>query len=120
LAREAKWLIMLNYEENERALKELFQDVKTVPNTLPPVYTFGEVIISYDREGHIKVIASTKSEQLQPTGDSWLKRWHARLVPLTTTDGPEQGLIDSWIRRWRGRRWRLAKTTDSQQQLGQV
>lgn len=94
---------MLNYEENERALKELFQDVKSVPDTFPPVYICGDTIISYDRQGKIRVIASTKSEQSQPSEDGWFKRWQARLVPLTGAEGPEQGLIDSWIQRWHGR-----------------
>jgi len=94
---------MLNYEENERALKELFQDVKSVPDTFPPVYICGETIISYDRQGKIRVIASTKSEQPQPSEDGWFKRWQARLIPLTGAEGPEQGLIDSWIQRWHGR-----------------
>ena len=79
---------MVNYEENERALKELFQDVKSVPDTLPPVYICGEIIISYDRRGKIRVIASTKSEQ--PSEDGWFKRWQARLVPLT---GAGAGLV---------------------------
>lgn len=101
--------MMGSYEENERALKELFHDVKSVPGTFPPVYTFGDMIIGYDRRGQIRVMASTKTE---PSGENgWLKRWQARLTPLTAA-GTEQSLIDQWIRRWQSRRWRLDKATE--------
>ena len=111
---------MLTYEENERALKELFQDVKTVAGTFPPVYTCGDIIISYDRQGHIKVVASTKSEPALSGDAGWFKRWQELLVPLATAGETEQGLIDHWIRRWHGHRIRLAKATRARRQLRQV
>jgi hypothetical protein len=101
--------MMGNYEENERALKELFQEVKSVPGTFPPVYTFGDMIIGYDRRGQIRVMASIKTEP--PGANGWLKRWQARLTPLTMPAETEQSLIDQWIRRWQNRRWRLDKAS---------
>jgi hypothetical protein len=103
--------IMTNYEENERALKELFQDVKSVRGTFPPVYNCGDAIIGYNREGQTKVMASTKVTSPLQTQDGWLKRWQARLKPLTGTSGTEQNLIDSWIQRWRSRHWRQDEHT---------
>jgi hypothetical protein len=102
--------MMGNYEENERALKELFHEVKSVPGTFPPVYTCGDTIIGYDRRGQIRVMASTKTEP--PEGNGWLKRWQARLTPLTAAAHTEQRLIDQWIRRWQSRRWRLDKASE--------
>lgn len=101
---------MGTYEENERALRELFQEVKSVPGTFPPVYTFGDTIIGYDRQGQIRVMASIKTES--PGENGWLKRWQARLTPLTAAVENEQSLIDYWIRRWYNRRWRLDKASE--------
>lgn len=92
--------IMGNYEENERALRELFQEVKSVPGTFPPVYTFGDAIIGYDREGQIRVMASTKELPSVPEESGWFRRWQARLMPLTRPADAKQRLIDQWIRRW--------------------
>lgn len=104
---------MGNYEENERALRELFQEVKSVPGTFPPVYTCGDVIIGYDREGQIRVMASTKDESPAASEESgWFKRWQARLTILTTASSAEQSVIDQWIRRWHNRRWQVNKTTE--------
>lgn len=104
---------MGNYEENERALRELFQEVKSVPGTFPPVYTCGDAIIGYDREGQIRVMASTKDELPAVSVESgWLKRWQARLIPLTGAAEAEQSLIDQWIRRWQSRRWLINKTNE--------
>jgi hypothetical protein len=109
---------MSNYEENERALKELIQDVKSVPGTFPPVYTCGDVIIGYDRQGQFRVMASIKAEPVVSTEDGWFKRWQSRLTPLTPGDENQQNLIDTWIHRWQERHW---KSHDpSQRQLGQV
>jgi hypothetical protein len=102
--------MMVNYEENERALKELFHDLKSVPGTFPPVYTCGDAIIGYDRRGQIRVMASARTE---PAGENgWLKRWQARLTPLAAAAQTEQSLIDQWIRRWHSRRWRLDKAAE--------
>lgn len=106
--------MMTDYAENERALKELFQDVQSVPGTFPPVYTCGDVIIGYDGQGQIRVMASTKAAPAQPNAEGgWLKRWQARLTPLTGGGGSEQNLIDAWIRRWQSRRWRLDKAVET-------
>jgi hypothetical protein len=112
---------MINYEENERALKELIQDVKSVPDTFPPVYACGEILIGYDAQGQFRVMASIK-EQSQLAEAGWLKRWQARLTPLTIMVETEQSLIDGWIRRWHSRRWRLnrAAETAAHTQLRQV
>jgi hypothetical protein len=113
---------MTAYEENERGLKELFQDLQSVPDTFPPVYNCGDVIIGYDRQGHIRVMASTKTEPSLHVEEGWLKRWQARLIPLTSVAEVEQSVIDHWIRRWHNRRWRVHKAaeTSSQGQLRQA
>ena len=98
---------MGNYQDNEKALKELIQDVKSVPGTFPPVYTCGEVIIGYDGQGQFRVMALMKAEPAYLAETGWLKRWQARLTPLTSAGTTEQSLIDGWIRRWHSRRWRL-------------
>jgi hypothetical protein len=109
---------MKSYEENERALKELFQDLKSVPDTFPPVYNCGDVIIGYDRQGQIRVVASTKTESPLESEEGWLKRWQARLTPLTTAAEFEQNVIDHWIRRWHNRRWRLNKAAEGRPAAG--
>jgi hypothetical protein len=104
---------MTDYQENERALMELFQEVHTVPGTFPPVYTCGDVIIGYDGQGQIRVMASTKTESPVMMEQGWLKRWQARLLPLTPIGENPQNLIDAWIRRWQNRRWRLEKSVET-------
>ncbi|MCK6625114.1 MAG: hypothetical protein L6R45_08045 [Anaerolineae bacterium] len=94
------------YEENERALKELIQGIKSVPGTFPPVYNCGDMLIGYDRQGQFRVMASIKSEPVLPAETDWLKQWQARLTPLTHNSENEQNLIDYWIHRWQARRWK--------------
>ncbi|MBI1879757.1 MAG: hypothetical protein HYR94_16300, partial [Chloroflexi bacterium] len=72
----------------------------------------GEIIICYDAQGQFRVMASIKIEP-DLAEDGWLKRWQARLTPLTTLVETEQTLIDSWIRRWHSRRWRLDKSAET-------
>jgi hypothetical protein len=70
------------FEETERALRQLLQGVELVPGTFPPVYTWGDLVIGYDRSGQIKVIASSTPEEPAQGEDSWLKRWQAKLTTL--------------------------------------
>ena len=48
----------MNYQNDESGLAELFQDLKPVPDTAPPVYMLDEVLIGYDKLEQIGVIAA--------------------------------------------------------------
>jgi hypothetical protein len=76
---------VVNYEEIEQILKQLLQDLHPVPGTFPPVYTCGDLLISYDRQGQIKITGSILTEPTpSPAEPRWLK------------------LPERWFKRWSG------------------
>ena len=48
----------MKYKTDQSGLTELFQDLKPVPYTAPPVYMLDEVLIGYDKLEQIRVIAA--------------------------------------------------------------
>ena len=105
---------MLNYEEIEHALKELFQNVQTVPGTWPPVYTCDNFLIGFDGQGQIKVTGSittgpgSSSVELQG-----LERWQERFLPSFWLGAVKQRLPESWLKRWFSERGRWVKATEA-------
>ncbi len=81
---------MVNYEEIEQILRQLFQDLHPVPGTFPPVYTCGDFLISYDGQGQIKITGSILTEPTTPPIEPrWLKlpeRWFKRWSEVLATD----------------------------------
>lgn len=73
---------MPNHEEVEQALRELFQNVQTVPGTFPPVYTCSNFLIGFDRQGQVKVTGSTPTTEPEPSPikPHWLKSWQAKFL----------------------------------------
>ena len=55
----------VNYEDYERGFMELFQGLEYVPDTYPPVYMLGSVVISYDKLGQIRVINAFTYERAE-------------------------------------------------------
>jgi hypothetical protein len=107
--------MMPNHEEIEQALRELFENVRTVPGTFPPVYTCGDFLIGFDRQGQIKVTGSIQTEpDLSPTRTYWLKRWRARVLSSQRRDEIGQKLPDSWFKRWFSERGQWVNATDTQ------
>lgn len=47
----------MNYQSNESALAQLFQKLRVIPGTLPPVYILNDVLIGYDRLENVRIIA---------------------------------------------------------------
>ncbi len=74
---------MVNYEENEKGLKQLLAGLEVIPGTFPPVYIWGDMLIRYDGSGKIRVISAVPSPPIEPK-TSWLKRWRTKLTSLTT------------------------------------
>lgn len=70
---------MVNYEADEKALKQLLQGVETISGTFPPVYTYSDILISYDRLGQLRVIGVVHSEP-PPIKQKWLRRCWTKLA----------------------------------------
>ena len=50
----------MRYEEDQIGLSQLIQNLEPVPGTLPPVYLHEHVLIGYDKDGQVKIIATKK------------------------------------------------------------
>lgn len=71
----------MNYENNERELTKLFQDIQYVKGTFPPVYLIEDVLIGYDKLEQIKVLAI--ENQPTPRDKEWgnaFQRWLIQLA----------------------------------------
>jgi hypothetical protein len=99
---------MLNYIETEEALKELLQNIETVPGTFPPVYTCDGFVIGYDRQGKVKILGSTKTEERSSQTVVPPKRQTGWLGSDTAAETPEPTHI-GWLNRLTVRTGRLVK-----------
>jgi hypothetical protein len=103
---------MPNHEEIEQALRELFQNVQTVPGTLPPVYTCEDFLIGFDGQGQVKVTGSMQTEFAPPLPEpDRFKRWQARFLSSSWGDKLEQNLPENGFKRWFGERSWWIKAT---------
>ena len=71
---------VMNYEDTERELAQLFHDIHYIEGTFPPVYLVDDVLIGYDKLEQIKVLAI--ENQLGPTDKKWINAFQGWLVEL--------------------------------------
>ena len=67
----------MNYQDYERGLTELLQGLRYVPDTFPPVYMLGTIVISFDKLGRIRMVETV-------TGNQEKNGWADKLIkPFT-------------------------------------
>jgi hypothetical protein len=109
--------MMMDYTETEAALKELFQNIQTVPGTFPPVYTCDDFVIGYNRQGQLKILSSPKDEAKTRPAASERKGstgW------LGHTSSEEATPASNWFSRWTHRGKPVAKMVMLTASLGML